>query len=173
MAKFHERSLAKFVAELRVPAGKREIQVFDDGLPGFGIRKFASGKASYVVKYTAGRQQRKLSLGPVIPCTLTTQRKLASETLSRVRLGQDPGDKRAGKAKAARLAPDVGPLVTSSRGARDRSTADLALGVDPLSATRPVPVAPLALEFIRRADIVPVIDQVSTHTPPRTALGRH
>ena len=30
---------------LKVPPGKRDVQIFDDGLPGFGIRKFDSGRA--------------------------------------------------------------------------------------------------------------------------------
>jgi len=32
---------------MRVPVGKRDVTVFDDVLSGFGIRKFANGKASY------------------------------------------------------------------------------------------------------------------------------
>ena len=60
-------SLEGSATKIRVPAGKRDVQVFDASLPGFGIRKFASGKAFYVVKYTVGSQQRKLSLGPVVP----------------------------------------------------------------------------------------------------------
>ena len=38
-----------FADRLQVPPGTRDIQVFDDDLPGFGIRKFASGKACYFV----------------------------------------------------------------------------------------------------------------------------
>ena len=49
-----------FAARLEVPAGERDIQVFDDDLPGFGIRKFKSGRASYFVKFNVGRQQRRL-----------------------------------------------------------------------------------------------------------------
>ena len=55
-----------YAARLRVPAGKRDIQVFDDALPGFGIRKFESGKASYFVNFNLGTQQRRLTLGAVL-----------------------------------------------------------------------------------------------------------
>jgi len=36
-----------FAARIQVPAGARDVQVFDDELPGFGIRKFASGRALF------------------------------------------------------------------------------------------------------------------------------
>lgn len=90
------------VDKLVVPAGKRDVQVFDDALPGFGIRKFASGKAFYFCKYNIGPQQRKMSLGPVVPGTLAAKRKIASEILSRARIGQDlAADKRSVRAAAA------------------------------------------------------------------------
>ena len=48
-----------YAARLRVPPGARDVLVFDDALPGFFIRKFQSGKASYGVKYNVGAQQRR------------------------------------------------------------------------------------------------------------------
>jgi len=78
-----------YAAGLEVPSGDRDIHVWDDALPGFGIRKFASGKAFYVVKFSVGHQQRKMSLGPVVRGVLAEKRKLASSILSRARIGQD------------------------------------------------------------------------------------
>ena len=43
-----------YAAKLVVPPGKRDVQVFDDALPGFFIRKFESGRASYGVKFNVG-----------------------------------------------------------------------------------------------------------------------
>src|SRR5262245_35362139 len=40
-----------FVADLIVPVGAKDVQAFDDELPGFGVRKFASGAAPYFVSY--------------------------------------------------------------------------------------------------------------------------
>jgi hypothetical protein len=58
MPKFYEG----FADEVAVPAGKRDVQVFDDELPGFGIRKFSSGQVAYFVKYNIGPQQRRHTL---------------------------------------------------------------------------------------------------------------
>jgi len=38
-----------FAERLRVPDDMRDVQVFDEYLPGFVVRKFASGRASYFV----------------------------------------------------------------------------------------------------------------------------
>jgi hypothetical protein len=73
MPKFFEG----YAAQLTVPAGKRDVQVFDDDLPGFGIRKFDSGRASYFVKYNVGAQQRRLTLGAVVSGNLADMRKKA------------------------------------------------------------------------------------------------
>ena len=55
-----------FAGKLVVPDGKTDVQVFDDELPGFGIRKFAGGHASYFVKFSIGTQQRRKTLGKVV-----------------------------------------------------------------------------------------------------------
>src|SRR5262245_653894 len=81
MAKFREG----YAATLLVPDGTRDVQVFDDDLPGFGIRKFSTGRASYFVKYEVGAQQRRLTLGKVVKGNLADMRKMASVILSKAR----------------------------------------------------------------------------------------
>ena len=78
-----------FADKLIVPAGARDVQVFDDELPGFGIRKFDSGKASYFVKFNVGRQQRRKTLGAVVRGNLKAMRLEASAILAKARLGMD------------------------------------------------------------------------------------
>jgi hypothetical protein len=85
MAKLLESTIGK----IAVPAGKRDILVFDDTLPGFGVRKFASGQASFFVKYNVGQQQRKITLGRVIPGQLAEMRRKAHDVLAKARLGDD------------------------------------------------------------------------------------
>jgi integrase len=97
------------VGRLAVPDGQRDIQVFDDALPGFGLRKFASGKASYFVKFNVGAKQRRLTLGKVVQGNLAEMRRRASTVLSKARLGQDSvAEKRAA---ADVRSVTLGPLV--------------------------------------------------------------
>jgi integrase len=77
------------LARITVPPGKRDTLIFDCTLPGFGIRKFETGRASYFVKYSIGRQQRKITLGPVVPGVLADMRRKAADVLARARLGED------------------------------------------------------------------------------------
>src|SRR5262245_46406054 len=98
-----------YAGRLKVPPGTRDVQVFDDALPGFGIRKFASGRASYFVKFNVGQQQRRLTLGTVVPGNLAEMRRRASTVLSKARLGQDTVAERQVAADKRRMT--VGALV--------------------------------------------------------------
>jgi hypothetical protein len=96
MPKFYEG----FADEVIVPAGKRDVQVFDDELPGFGIRKFSSGQVRYFVKYNVGSQQRRHALGAVVRGNLRDMRLAASKILAKARLGIDAvAEKRAAAEK--------------------------------------------------------------------------
>lgn len=111
-----------FIAGLKVPAGKSDVQVFDETLPGFGVRKFKSGKAYWFVKYNIGKKQRKRTLGAVQPGSLAAKRKMADEILTRARLGQDTaaaGD--AAKALASRVVATIGELVPKYLGGIEAS----------------------------------------------------
>ena len=101
----------QFIRGLLVPEGKLEVQEFDDELSGFGIRKFASGKASLFVKYTVGAQQRRKTLGPWVPGTLPAIRKEAAVVLAQARLGKDVvGEARKAQQQAAK-AKTLGELI--------------------------------------------------------------
>ncbi|MGA7328437.1 MAG: site-specific integrase [Rhodomicrobium sp.] len=105
------------IAQIRVPEGKRDVIIFDDALPGFGVRKFASGKASYFVKYSLGIQQRKITLGKVVPGMLAEMRKEAARVLAQVRLGQDVQGKN--KEALARRSVTIGSLIDRYLGERE------------------------------------------------------
>jgi site-specific recombinase XerD len=65
--------------------------VWDDALPGFGVRVWPSGKMTYVVMYrTAGGTQRKMTLGQVAVMTPDEARDRARKAMVEVRDGNDP-----------------------------------------------------------------------------------
>jgi Arm DNA-binding domain len=74
---------------------KTEIIVFDDDVPGFGVRASMSGSKVFVVQYSIGNKQRRMSLGKIEMLEVDTARQKAKQILTAVRMGRDPaGDKR-------------------------------------------------------------------------------
>jgi integrase len=100
-------------AKIHVPAGKREVVTFEDGTPGFGIRKFADRRAIYFVRYSVAGTRRKLVLGPCKPGVLVAMRKRAIEIVADAKRGADPVSEKKVAAKATKAAKDaaIGPLV--------------------------------------------------------------
>jgi integrase len=93
-------------AALSVPEGKLEHFVWDEDLPGFGVRwrKGANRDSlAWVVQYRIGPQQRRESLGDVRKVNLEDARKIARQRFAQVELGIDPASERA-KARAQAVA---------------------------------------------------------------------
>jgi integrase len=92
----------RFVESLR--PGTLDQVIFDDELPGFGLRLFKSGKRSYVVQYrNAQGRSRRMTLGLHGKITAEQARLLAHRVFAKVRDGIDP--------VAARLAYLEAPTV--------------------------------------------------------------
>jgi hypothetical protein len=73
---------------------RTETIVFDDDVPGFGVRASMSGSKVFVVQYSIKNKQRRMSLGKIDMLEVDTARQKAKEILAAVRMGQDPaGDK--------------------------------------------------------------------------------
>jgi integrase len=86
------------VAALSIPPGKNDHLVWDDDLPGFGVR-LRGNTARWVVQYRVGAQQRRESLGDVRKVEIAAARKIARQRFAQVELGTDPAAERA-KARA-------------------------------------------------------------------------
>ena len=80
--------------------------VWDDELPGFGVRVMPTGKASYVVQYRAGGQQRRNAFSAIGAMTPDEARKHARELLVAVDKGGDP----VAELQAQRAMPNVAAL---------------------------------------------------------------
>jgi len=94
MAKRTSVDFTKRMLEAAAPKAKRS-ELWDKGLPGFGLRIEPSGIKTFFVKYRAdggGRaaQQRKVTIGRFGVITLEQARKRAQEVLANVTLGVDP-----------------------------------------------------------------------------------
>lgn len=83
------------IAKLKLPLGKSEAIVFDDALPGFGIRIRAGGKRVWIAQYRVGRQQRRVTIGNVETLNPDKAREEARSILAKVHLGSDPQTEKA------------------------------------------------------------------------------
>jgi integrase len=167
-----ELSMVKFVEgfvdRLQVPDGTRDVQVFDDELSGFGIRKFESGKASYFVKFNVGAQQRRKTLGKVVRGNLKAMRLEASAILAKARLGTDVVA--VARAAAAKNTTTLGELVPKYLDARESELRPKSL----IETTRYLkqawePLHALPIDAITRQNVVKVIDDVAENSGKVTA----
>ena len=99
------------VASLKLPQGKSEMIVFDEALPGFGLRIRSGGKRSWIAQYRLGSKQRRVTIGTVETLDADEARRRARSALSKVHLGTDP---QLEKAEArAQAAVTLGSVVDS------------------------------------------------------------
>jgi integrase len=82
------------IATLELPRGKSEWIVFDEKLPGFGMRLRAGGKRTWIIQYRVGRKQRRKTLGSVDKVSAARAREAAGIDLAEVQLGSDPQAKK-------------------------------------------------------------------------------
>jgi integrase len=89
------------VAATILPKGKPEVIVFDDDLPGLGLRIRVGGTRSWIFQYRVGRQSRRVTIGNAGVLTLARARQTAADLHAQVRLGRDPsGEKAEGRIRA-------------------------------------------------------------------------
>lgn len=65
-------------------AQEKDYLIWDDELPGFGIRVFSSGKRSYVIQYRIGGRSRRYTIGLHGAWAPETARREAKVQLGRV-----------------------------------------------------------------------------------------
>lgn len=88
--------MAKITKRIVDAAGPREKDyvIWDDELPGFGLRVFTSGKRSYVIQYRAAGRSRRYTIGLHGVWTPETARQEAKVQFGRVASGDNPAEER-------------------------------------------------------------------------------
>jgi integrase len=149
----------KSTAALKLPSGKSELIIFDDDVPGFGLRLRDGGSRTFVFQYKLGSKQRRIALGSVSAVDFGETRKTAEKLYARVKLGEDPaGDKAENKAKAHKTFEAVADdyLSYQKENIRERSYADVERHLRKHAST----LHRLNIEKISRADIATCIAAV-------------
>ena len=108
-----EMELREGIAKLiSVPKGCRDVLVWDTKTPGFFLRKFASGRAMWGVRYHVGTKQRRVHLyDAAVRGTLAKARNEAADVRAKARLGTDVVAQRSAAAEAAAKTITLGKLV--------------------------------------------------------------
>jgi integrase len=92
---------ATTVDTIQVAGNKAEIIVYDDEIPGFGVRVRKAGSRNFVFTYRFGGNSKRMTLGSAVREAFPGIRKRVLELQALVRLGKDPGALRdANKAQA-------------------------------------------------------------------------
>ena len=94
------------IDSLRAP-DKGQVDYWDAGLPGFGIRVSQGGRKSWIVMYRVGGRKRRLTLGRYPPMSLAEARKDARAVLVVAQKGGDPAHEK----KVARRAESFSQLA--------------------------------------------------------------
>ena len=85
--------LSKRVVDAAEAQGKDYV-IWDDELPGFGLRVFTSGKRSYLIQYRSAGRSRRYTIGQHGVWTPELARKEAKAQLGRVAQGDNPAEER-------------------------------------------------------------------------------
>lgn len=97
MAKLTKRSV-----DAAEPQDKDYV-IWDDELPGFGLRVFVSGKRSYVIQYRSRGRSRRYTIGLHGVWSPDLARREAKAQLGRAAQGDDPAEEREEERKALTL----------------------------------------------------------------------
>lgn len=123
--------LSKRVVDHAQP-GQSDYFLWDETLPGFGLRVFASGRRSYVVQYRADGRTRRFTIGPHGVWTPETARKEALVLLGRVAQGDNPAERKQLDANAitmkelcARYLADCESGLVPGKGGRPKKPSTL------------------------------------------------
>jgi len=90
-----KRALSDLAVKRAKPPPTGQVDIFDDGYPGFALRISYGGGKSWVYFYRIGGRLRRRSLGTYPAVTLAEARQLWRDAKHQVSLGRDPGWQRA------------------------------------------------------------------------------
>src|SRR5262245_30163844 len=115
------------VAKLPGKKGKTaDLILFDDDLPGFGLRIRDGGSKTFVFQYKIGAQHRRMTVGKYPALSPAQARKTAAKLHAEVRLGNDPAAIKA--EKQAKAAETFGFVLRSYLARRRGQIRDSSLG---------------------------------------------
>jgi integrase len=155
----------KTIASLTCAAGQKDRLVFDDALPGLGVRIAASGSKNFLVQYRAhSGAKRRAPIGAWGAVTLQQARLAAKSVLGQVAAGRDPFAERKAHREKAQQDADADQMTLS---ALLSDWAEIGL-TNRRESYRREAVRAISVAFVdflgrranalQRADVLPVLD---------------
>lgn len=155
------------LARLTCPPDRAEAYYWDEGLPGFGLRAFKSGKSVWVCQYRnpEGRT-KKMTLGDVRTVDVAQARQQAKDLLAEAQLGGDP----QADAKALRHGDTVKDVIDDYLVAKKESLKPRSyVEVDRALSRTAKALHPLKISKVSRADITDLLASVARDSGPIAA----
>jgi integrase len=155
------------VADLSIPAGKPYHIVWDEALPGFGVRLNPTNKV-WVVQYRAAGKSRRETIGRVDTISLDDARKRARASLAKAHLGADPQAEKAEEQSRAAVtlrAVSARYLKDAERRLRPRSFEE----AERYLKKHWLPLGDLALHKVKRVDVAARLAEITEQNGPFAA----
>lgn len=161
------------VRAIKPPLAGR-IDVWDEGLPGFGLRISASGRRTWILMYRVGRTLRRFTLGQYPTLSLAEARAKARDAQHDVAHGQDPARKKI-EDRHAETFQELAREYISQHASKKRSGREdirLLNGSAHKKRTGKVPHVPLVARWgnrrikdITRRDVRELLDEIAGRAP--------
>ena len=103
---------------------KSEAIIFDDDIPGFGLR-VGKKRKSWVVQWQTGSAQRRMTIGHTGIMSAARARDEAQKILAKVKLGEDPQGEKLERRRATTMG-DLVPIFIEQKRSKNRSVKTLA-----------------------------------------------
>lgn len=155
---------------LKLKPGRKECIVFDEDIPGFGIRIREGGSRTWIFQYRIGSKQRRMFLGSASDpqVNLADTRKVASKLHGQVALGQDPQRSReAAKRDAENTLGSAAEQYLESRKSSWRPGTYREVARHLTLHARPLHRIPIAT--VSQSDIVRLLDDIAKKSGGVTA----
>jgi len=149
----------------KLPAGKVDHLLFDDAIPGFGLRLRAGGSRVWVYQYKVGSQQRRMVIGKVRAIPADKARQIATDLYAKVRLGSDPAhDKKMARSTAVLTFGSIADQFLAWQKARMRPRSYVETERHILKNAKPLLSMPMAA--VDRATIAVRLREITDHSGP-------
>jgi integrase len=150
------------VAGISAPAGKSEVRVFDEDLPGFGLRVLSSGKRAWIIQFRVNGRSTTKTIGRLEKMPVGTARELARRQLAQVELGVNPAEEK--KTARERASDTFEPLAARFIRAKASMVRPRTLDQITLHLTKHwAPFNRRSVHDISRRDIAALLGAIAEH----------